>query len=211
MSRNVVLVAVLWCVGSMAVPLTRTANGQIVSGSPGGGVHVRAPFVRVDVYPYGGVSVRAPFAAVDVPGRPYYYGRGPMVIERHVAEPSFPTAQELAVSDDASLQRSLRSIADRLQQRLGRFNTGSTWQRYLRLPDEILGDSSAVERREALTELAERFHDVAAEPKYAMIAELPAFAAMRAALIEATSRFGDSPEASGARAEELPDPSKPVQ
>src|SRR5262245_46550155 len=75
----------------------------------GGGVHVRAPFVRVDVGPYGGVSVRAPFTAVDVPPRDFFYDPNypPPYIERRFAEPQFPTAADLAAMDDEQFIQAL--------------------------------------------------------------------------------------------------------
>ena len=49
--------------------LGRTIGPLAANVSHAQGVHVRAPFVSVDVDSYGGVSVRAPFTAVDIPGR----------------------------------------------------------------------------------------------------------------------------------------------
>ena len=75
MSRKMALLALLGWIGSTSFLFkSNTLLAQIVAVSPHGEVHVRAPFVRVDVFPYGGVSVRAPFAAVDVPGRRFRYG-----------------------------------------------------------------------------------------------------------------------------------------
>ena len=50
------LAVVLW------LAFSATSSAQIVVVGPGGGVHVRAPFVRVDVGSYG-TSVRAPFTS----------------------------------------------------------------------------------------------------------------------------------------------------
>jgi hypothetical protein len=110
--------------------------------------------------------------------------------------------------DDASLWQFLRSVADRLHERLGRFDTGASWQRYLQLPDELLTDSSSGprERRDAVTELLERFRYIATEPRYERIAGLSAFATTQAALAEVLSRL-DAPAAAGAVPdEELPMP-----
>ena len=100
---------------------------------------------------------------------------------------------------DEALWQSLRSTADRLYERLNRFDSGVSWQRYLRLPDEVLTDSSwdSDQRRNALTKLLGRFHYVATEPKYERIADLPAFIAMQAALTEMVSRLDASSAAGG--------------
>jgi hypothetical protein len=177
----------------------------------GGGVHVRAPFVRVDVGPYGGVSVRAPFTAIDVPGRMYYkpyYDSYPVVIEERIVEPAFPTAAELAAMDDARLYEQLRLIGERLRRRLSRFNTGETWQEYLRLPEEAMA-SSPEERRGALVKLSERFQRLAGDQQYSMISRLPAFVAMEAALSQTLARADGSPAATETppQTEELPLPS----
>jgi hypothetical protein len=211
MSRKAVVCG--WLFSGIASLITTSESvAQWVDVSPGGGVHVRAPFVRVDVFPYGGgVSVRAPFAAVDVPGRPQYYGPPPIVVERQVAEPTFSTPQELADLDDATLRRILRTNAARLYERLGRFDTGATWQRYLRLRSDDFDGSLSDERREALSTLLERFRSVASDPQYAVIAELPNFAAMQSVLTEMVFRIDQSSAAIGAGTEELPAPSQPVQ
>ncbi len=175
----------------------------------GGGVRVRAPFVRVDVYPYGGVSVRAPFAAVDVPPRGYYYEPGlapPVIFERPV-EPSFPTAADLAAMDAEQLAQALQAISQSLHNRLRRFDTGDTWQRYLRLPDTAIDMSLPPEERmAALAELLNRLRGVAADPQYPMIARLPAFNAMEAALNEAVARPETLSAPADAAVEDLPLP-----
>lgn len=209
MPRKVTVLAVLCILGGPVVSFTTsTCWAQRVRVSRGGGVHVRAPFVRVDVDPYGGVSVRAPFTAVDTRGRPYHPAPPPVVLERRIERPTLPTASELAALDDEALLRTLRSNADRLHEHLGRFDTGATWHRYLRLPEEVLADNSAglTERREAAAKLLERFRHVTTERQYAMIAQLPAFAATEAALTELVSRLDQSPAASGTPSEELPMP-----
>jgi hypothetical protein len=136
----------------------------------------------------------------------------PVIIERRISEPSYPSASELAAIDDAELDRTLRSISQRLYDRLNRFNTGETWQRYLRLPDEVFADSSP-QRREALVKTLGRFDNVASDPQYSMIARLPVFAAMQATLVEALSRIDESQTSAGPPAEDLPlpAPERPVQ
>ena len=79
MSRKVVAFIVLGLLGN-------TVHGPFTNSSLAQGVHVRAPFVRVDVYPYGGVSVRAPLAGIDVPGRHYRYYPDSSVMGGRVGE-----------------------------------------------------------------------------------------------------------------------------
>ena len=197
MSRKFTVLVALGILGGTIGPLA--AN---VSHSQG--VHVRAPFVSVDVDPYGGVSVRAPFTAVDIPGRARLYGPDSIVYGPPAASPSFPTAQELAAMDDATLRQTLRSTAYWLHDRLADFDTGDTWQRYFRLPAEIFAESSAAtnERNAAFARLLQRFNDIAADPKFGKISKLPAFTAMQAALTELLSRHV-------VPSEDLPAPQQP--
>ena len=208
------LTFVCWMVS--LVPAGASFGQRVWVGN--GGVRVRAPFVRVDVGPYGGVSVRAPFADVDVPP-PAYYEPYPVIIDDRssfmrprsyrMVEPSFPTAGQFAAMSNAQLTQQLLSISEQLERRLSRFDTGDTWQSYFRFPKEALGSLTPPDvRREALVKSLDRFHKVAADPQYSMIARLPAFVAMEAALAETLSR-PNSEDAAGspAGAEELPLPS----
>jgi hypothetical protein len=187
---------------------TDKARAQWVSVG-GGGVHVRAPFVRVDVGPYGGISVRAPFTAIDTPGPYYPYGPPPVIIERRIVQPSLPTAAELAAMDDESLRRVLAMTADRLNARLSRFDTGATWQRYLlRFTDEAIADfwPGSESSNGAIAESLERFRFVASQPEYRIIAELPAFVAMQSVLGEMEARNKGAGSGGDAASEELPLP-----
>jgi hypothetical protein len=207
MSRHILsAVGVTFVSGLIVFAWAGESLGQVWVG--GGGVRVRAPFVRVDVGPYGGVSVRAPFTSIDVPGRAYYYEPYPAVIQERVVEPSFPTAAEFASMDDARLTEQLFSIANSLNRRLSRFDTGPTWQRYLRFPEESLASADLAVRREALIGLLAKFQKVSADAQYSMIARLPAFVAMEAALMEAVSRpdGGAGAIETPVEAEELPLP-----
>lgn len=214
MPRKVAFLMALGVLGStMGVLSTSPTFGQAVAVSPRGGVHVRAPFVRVDVYPFGGVSVRAPFAAVDVPGRRYYHEPGPVVMEGRMpgwapAPLAIPTAQELAAMDDEDLLRLLRSTEGRLRDELGRFDTGARWQKYLRVSELDFADASVTpdDRREALAATVERFGRIASDPQYGMIAALPAFVATQAVMSEFLARLDRSANPAGAPAEELPPP-----
>jgi len=83
-------------IATLFLALPGLSQGQIVRFGPGGGVRVRAPFVRVYVGPGGATSVRAPFTAVDVPGPRYnvpagrYRGADP---RRVVPGPYYPYGQ----------------------------------------------------------------------------------------------------------------------
>jgi hypothetical protein len=205
MSRQILsAVGVSLLFGASSLGLVGESMAQVWVG--GGGVRVRAPFVRVDVGPYGGVSVRAPFTAIDVPGRAYYYEPYPYVIEERVIERSYPTAAEFAAMNEEQLYEQLVSIAASLQRRLGRFDTGTTWQRYFRFPHEEFASADPVVRREALIKLLDRFEKVAADQQYSMIWQLPAFVAMDAALTEAVSRPDEGTGSAPSEAEELPLP-----
>jgi hypothetical protein len=154
--------------------------------------------------------VRAPFTAVDVPPRGYYYYEPayppPVVVERRVVEPAFPSATEFAAMDAAQLEQALRSISQSLQNQLDRFNTGESWQRYLRIPESLDASRPPNERSDAIAKLLDRFDKIAGDPQYSMIARLSAFQAMQAALTEALSRpQTDSTPEDGA-VEDLPLP-----
>jgi hypothetical protein len=149
-----------------------------------------------------------------VPPRGYYYGPEgpPPYFERRVVEPQFPTAADLAGMSDEQLDQALRAIAQSLHNRLSRFDTGDTWQRYLRLPEEVAAPSIQPDARTtAIATLLERFRKVAADPRYSMIAQLPAFTAMEAALNEALSRPKSEPAGPAEKAEDLPLPPQQPQ
>jgi hypothetical protein len=206
MTSKVMILAVRCSLGcGIAILAAGAGQAQWVQVSEGGGVHVRAPFVRVDVFEDGGVSVRAPFTSVDTPGRRSYRVERRAFMDPQIAAPEWSTAVDLAAMDDASLRRTLRLNAARLHQDLGRFNTRASWQRYLRLPEDWASDSSTELEHEALARTLGRFRFVAANPEYSMIASLPSFQAMQDALDEMVSRLNNSavPRSS---AEELPLP-----
>jgi hypothetical protein len=182
------------------------------TSSAWGQVHVRAPFVRVDVGP-GGVSVRAPFAAIDVPRRSYWRDPGPYGLGPEFIESAIPSSQALASLSDERLLNLLITVGRQLRTELGRFDTGERWQRYLRVPVETVADPSRTpdERREALAATIERFGNIAADPQYSMIASLPSFRATQAILAEFATRVEAYRAAPGTRTlvppiEELPPP-----
>ncbi len=208
MISKVIILTVRCSLGcGIALLAAAASHAQWVNVTPGGGVHVRAPFVRVDVFEDGGVSVRAPFTRVDTPGRRSYYVERRAFVEPQTMAPEWSSADDLAAMDDETLRRTLQLYAERLHQSLGRFNTGATWQRYLRLPQEWVSDPSALpdQQHEALVKALSRFRFIAANPEYSMIARLPSFNAMQDALQEMVSRLENS-AAPGSSAEELPLP-----
>lgn len=214
MSRRIAVLVALGVLGtSVGILSTDTGFGQVVDISRRGGVHVRAPFVRVDVGPFGGVSVRAPFAAIDVPGRRYLYEPGPIVMDgpmpdRWSAQTILQKTQELRRMDDETLRRQLRSYAARLQYELRQFDTGDRWQSYLRVPEAVFAGpwENPVESLDALSTTFNRFNKIAADPQYGMIAGLPAFGATQVVMAEMISRSAGSENSTGARSEELPPP-----
>jgi hypothetical protein len=208
MSSKVLIHALRCSLGlGITILAAEASHAQWVHVTQGGGVHVRAPFVRVDVYGDGGVSVRAPFTRVDTPGRRSYYVERRAFVEPSMMAPEWSTAGELAAMDDEALRQTLRLYADRLHQSLDRFNTRASWQRYLRLPEDWMSDSSMEpdKQYDALASTLSRFRFVAANPEYSMIARLPSFNAMQDALNEMASRLKNS-AAPGSAAEELPLP-----
>jgi hypothetical protein len=179
---------------------------QPVSVSLDNGVHVRAPFTSVDVFPGGGVRVRAPYTAVDIGGRTAYSGPSHVVVRRPIMSANFFKPADLERMNDAELWRTLREASDRFIDRVGRFDTGITWQRYLRLPDELQTDTYVGDslQRDAAEKLLQRFDEIANDFRFRKISDLPAFVAMRSALAELIKR----PAAAGHtdRTELLPAP-----
>jgi hypothetical protein len=187
-----------------AIAMAPRAFAQPVSVSLQNGVHVRAPFTSVDVFPGGGVHVRAPYTAVDIGGRAVYTEPAHVVVGRPIDMADYNAPEELSRMDDVELWRVIRETSNRLMDRVSRFDTGATWQRYFRLPDELqtdfyLGDPA---QREAAEKLLERFNDISGDAHFRKISDLPAFVAMRSALTELTQRGVPGNK----RVEQLPPP-----
>lgn len=191
-----------------------SADAQFVRRYAGGGVAVRAPFVRVDVGPYGETSVRAPFVAVDDPGATYvgpgqrrrgrpgygpgYYGQ--VAPNPQPARP-LPTPAELAALDLPQLVQTFRELEATLQYELGRFDKAAGWQQYLAVPPEALGDPTADPIAVELNVLEKqlgRFDNVAAGGEFAKIAASPSFPATHEALRLVVERFAGSDPGPGA-------------
>jgi hypothetical protein len=157
---------------------------QPVSVSLANGIHVRAPFASVDVFPGGGVRVRAPYTAVDIGGHSAY------VVRRPVVRSEVFTPDDFVRLSDFDLWSAVRESSERFVDRMNGFDTGATWQRYLRLPDELQIDSYSGDtaQRDAAAKLLQRFDVIAADARYQKISSLPEFAAMRSALAELVKR-----------------------
>jgi hypothetical protein len=206
----------------------RVGVGPIVPrviGVPG------VPLVR-PLLPRRRILVAPPVPGVGVAAGAAYAG-GPIVAPRYVpgrtraaigtnlnAAPQtegrpFPTAGELAALDDGSLLNALLEAMAQLDYDVAQFDTGATWQRYFRLPDDALPPPAADGRVTlgfpSIKATLARLDSVAANPKYPMIAALPSFAAAHMALTEVVNRFGAAAGDGGVadarpRGEELPTP-----
>jgi hypothetical protein len=197
----------------IAIHAVTPARAQVIIGRGGGGVSISVPGlggVRLGV-PYG-LSRRVLVAPYGVgpgypyPGYPYYngysYSSGP--VPRFAARPigsidgnfmqPLPTAGELRAMDDSSLLNALAALTARLDFDLNRFDTGDTWQRYLRLPEDALppptDDQRVVLGMNSIVDTLTRFDRTVAKPEYVQISGLPSFAAVHAALAEVVQRFG---------------------
>jgi len=182
----------LLAVATVATLAPPPLHAQSISVSLENGVHVRAPFTSVDVFS-GGVRVRAPYTAVDIGGRAAY--AGPLhVVRRPISSAEFFAPANLARMSDAVLWRTVRESSDRFMSRVGRFDTGDTWQRYLRLPDELQTDvfTGDAAQLEAVDTLLQRIDNIAADGQFRKISDLPQFTAMRYALAELIKRQASS-------------------
>ncbi len=217
--------------GTFVLLLPNLAEAQIVRRFAGGGIQVNAPFVRVNIGPGGATSVRAPFIAVDSPGRTFLGRRWFLAQPRYVApqrrvpprtlntsarperQPDaadvdalpYPTTDELAVMDDATLVETLRQMMARLHYRLSRLKTGAGWQSYLVLSREILGSPGAppeAAQFEKVQNILPKFASVQESPEFVKISALPSFVATFAALRETARRFAPT-TSSGPK---IPDP-----
>ena len=193
-----------------------SAQGQVIVGRGGGGVSISVPGL-------GGIRLGAPLrtrGAIVAPyGVPYGYGYGYGNIDyvprysgvtRYAARPlggagyagyqslqSLPTAGELRAMDDSALLNAVVGLAAQLDVDLERFDTGSTWQNYLRLPEDALppanDDGRVALGVASLEETLKRFELTEANPRYVQISGLPSFASMHAALAELVGRLSTAP------------------
>ena len=192
---------------------TASADAQVIIGRGGGvgisipgvgGVRVGAPGVyvrpyglsrRVIVGPYGvppgyGADYGSRFASPPQ-APPLSPGREPALM--------LPTAGELRAMGDDELLNAVVGLTAQLDADLNRFDTGDTWQRYLRLPDDALPPPTADGRVElgvnSLRDTLLRFERTVAKPEFVQISGLPSFAATQAALAEVVRRYGEQSNA----------------
>jgi len=186
-----------------------------VNVGPYGGVSVRAPLVAVDpgsvrvglrrrlapVPQQAAPAARAVPRSGDLSDRGYSLSdrgnapsdRGPL----NRAYVPFPTAEELAAMDDATLFTAVNDLGYSLEVRLSRLETGAGWQQYLRIPESALSAPAASFDRFAQT-LA-RYDSVADNPEFAKIAGLPSFIATKAALRQVVARLAGAQTVGPAR------------
>ena len=100
------------------------------------------------------------------------------------------TPDDFASLSEVDLWRAVRESSGRFMERMNGFDTGATWQRFLRLPDELQTDSYAGDAAQsvATSRLLQRFDEIAADARYQKISSLPEFAAVRSALVELIKR-----------------------
>ena len=204
--------------GGLLCPV-ETGYAQLVRIGRGGGVAVRAPFVRVDVGPYG-TSVRAPFTAVDTPryrarGRSSWYqygdrgqygplpGYGSAPSSELLADPE----TDITRLDLPALRSSLIAQWNALQLDLRRFSTGAGWQRHLSLPPELFSGSGDPPI-DVLQEILGRYARVANSEQYRVIARLASFQATHRLLAAYLDRLPQPPteEPPAPPAENVPPP-----
>lgn len=187
-----------------------TSEAQIVRRFPGGGVAIRAPFVRVNVNPWGGTSVRAPFVGIDSGavriGQQRRIARRQWRAERRAAieaqaepavsqvqapaptpaqAPPLPSPEQMAEMEMAELLATLRDMSRLLDDSLLKFDEPGGWQQYLEIPDDALGTPGVSEvalQSELLEKQLNRYRNVSVGEKFRKIAEMPSFAATHAAL-----------------------------
>lgn len=220
MSCSTFLRTLLASAGAILLFAPAPAEAQIVRRYAGGGVSVRAPFVRVDVGPYGATSVRAPFVSVDDPGgvhigrrqrrwlrrhpeqappeagaQSYDRPREPQAMRPTLAQPRpLPTAEQLAALDDAALVQALRDLSSQLAHSMKRFDKAEGWQRYLALPYDALGSPGSEPvaiQLDILEKQLVRYDKVATSAKFAKIAALPSFTPTHIALHLVVERFSE--------------------
>jgi hypothetical protein len=216
------------------------AEAQIVRRFGGGGIAIRAPFAppvtiqfsrpilpRARVFGgpvYGPTPLyAAPPAYGGAPLAPIPAVPRPMTVARplSVDQPNLPSAAELRTMDESGLLNAVVGLMQQLDADLARFDTGSMWQEYLRLPSDALPPPSGNRVRlgmQAIQRTIAQFDAIASNPEYSKISSLPSFAASHAALVEVVRRFGRRPVTPTAPAippqspvadpsEELPPPS----
>ena len=186
---------------------THVAHAQLVRVFPGGGVSVRAPFVRVEVDAFGGTYVRAPFTSVYSPGDYYRYDYPPAYAPYGPESPYGPdygddfggrwpearasvAPEELAFMDWPALREAASAGAAELAQQLEPFETGESWQYYLQpnRVQELLEPENALPPSLALQQqfrvLAAAYDAVEENNAYETISRLESFQLVQSAIHE---------------------------
>jgi hypothetical protein len=217
-ARKLVSVAV----AALAASTATSADAQVIIGRGGGigisipgvgGVRLGAPGVYVRPYGMSRRVIVGPYGVPPSYGDPYGAGYSSRDDSRSAAPLSspgrglalmLPTEGELRAMGDDQLLNALVGLTAQLDADLNRFDTGDTWQRYLRLPDDVLPPPTADGRVDlgvnSLRDTLIRFERTVARPEFVQISGLPSFAATQAALAEVVRRYGAQPEAPAATA-----------
>ena len=200
----------------LALVFANTAEAQRPWVTP---KYVRTPFVEVYRDPFGGKHIRTPFVEIHKPGNrvPRGYLGPPVGIVPYGAiynEGPVRYAYRQPVSPEIHARHQLYAASAELAQSLQRFTTGNTWLRYFALTEG--GALSSVGQQEAsmrstseLITLVERFESVSQDPRYPMIAGLPAFGRTHELLRTYLAEFAENANAKptgGKQGEELPAP-----
>jgi hypothetical protein len=203
-ARSFITVAV----GVLAMT-TASADAQVIIGRGGGvgisipgvgGVRVGAPGVYVRPYGLSRRVIVGPYGVPPAYGVPYGSpSQAPTFSPGRDSALTLPTAGELRAMGDDELLNAVVGLTAQLDADLNRFDTGDTWQRYLRLPDDALPPPTADGRVElgvnSLRDTLLRFERTVARREFVQISGLPSFAATQAALAEVVRRYGEQPAA----------------
>lgn len=105
--------------------------------------------------------------------------------EQTPAIPRF-SLSDLAALDRDGLQSALANVDGALQNDLNRFSSAESWQGFLGLPADVVGEQSV--DPEALEASLDRFNRVAANPRFSQISSLSSFVQTRGILAELANR-----------------------
>jgi hypothetical protein len=132
-------------------------------------------------------------AGEEAAAAPYAQRNQAQATQPTMAQPRpFPTTDELASFDDATLIQTLRDLSAQLLYSLQRFDKAAGWQRYLDVSYAALGNASAEPstiQLDVLEKQLARYDKVSAGGQFAKIAALPSFGPTHAALILVVERF----------------------
>jgi hypothetical protein len=199
-------------VATLAASMASSADAQVIIGRGGGigisvpgvgGVRVGVPGVYVRPYGLSRRVIVGPYGVPPRYGVPYGAEYpAPLSSPDRSAALLLPTEGELRAMGDDELLTALVGLTTQLDADLNRFDTGDTWQRYLRLPDDALPPPAADGRVDlgvsSLRDTLVRFERTVARPEFVQISGLPSFAATQAALTEVVRRYGERPDAPAA-------------